>query len=158
MRKIAIFIIVLIGFSAFADAQVMRRGGRMQQNRIPQAQPSEEEIKKQQERFEKEMKERQEEYVANFLTTLDSDAFQKEIIKQTINDYFDQKLILYRLPFESSIEKQDAIKTLNQTHFEELKKLISESDMEKINAMIEGEFDEKDVKKKKKKRRKKGKG
>ncbi|WP_411767454.1 hypothetical protein [Winogradskyella sp. A3E31] len=158
MKKIAIFIIVLIGFSSFADAQVMRRGGRMQQNRIPQSQPSEEEIKKQQEKFEKEMKERQEEYIANFLTTLDADAFQKEIIKQTINEYFEKKIALFKIPYERVIEREDAVKNLNKTHFEELKKLISESDMEKINAMIEGDFEEKDVKKKKKKRRKKDKG
>jgi len=153
MKKVLLLLFVIsAGYSA--NAQLMRQGGRMQQNRMAQTQPSEEELKKQREKMEAEMKERQAEYVTNFLTTLEADDFQKEIIKQTINDYFDKKIAIYKLPFERQIERQDAVKNLNKTHFEELKTLISEGDMEKINAMIEGEFNDKDVKKKKKKRRK----
>ena len=153
MKKVLLLLFVLsAGYSA--DAQLMRQGGRMQQNRIPQTQPSEEELKKQREKMEAEMKERQAEYVTNFLTTLEADDFQKEIIKQTINDYFDKKIAIYKLPFERQIEREDAVKNLDKTHFEELKTLISVGDMEKINAMIEGEFDENEVKKKKRKRRK----
>ena len=154
MKKL-ILILCLINIGYGVNAQMMGRGGDpLRQNRIPQTQPSEEEIKRQQEKFAKEMDERREEYVANFLTTLEADDFQKEIIKQTLNDYFEKKIALFKIPFERSIEREDAVKALNKSHFEELKTLISEDDMTKINAMIEGEFDEDDVKKKKKKRKK----
>ena len=155
MKKLLFLIVLVLGLSHTIDAQVMRRGGDpLRQSRIPQSQPSEEEIKKQQEKFEKEMIERREEYVANFLTTLEADDFQKEIIKQTLNDYFEKKIAIFKTPFERTIERQDAVKALNKTHFEELKTLISENDMAKINAMIEGEFDEKEAKKKKKRKNK----
>jgi hypothetical protein len=120
--------------------------------RVPQGsnEPTEQQIAKQ----KREMEERKTKYIANFLTTLEADDFQKEIIKQTIDSFFDEKVALFQVKYERNINFQDAIKKLEESHFKDLKELISENDMIKINEMIAGDFDEKEVTKKKKKKRK----
>ncbi|MDO1500493.1 hypothetical protein Q2T40_10170 [Winogradskyella maritima] len=152
MKKILV-LLLLIGFGTSVDAQMRRGGDPLRQSRIPQ-QPQEP-TEEQKEEYARKMKERQEEYLANFITTLEADDFQKEIIKQNLNSYFEKKIAIYKLPFERSIQRQDAIKQLDDTHFKELETLISEKDMLKIKEMIKGDFNENEVKKKKKKKRRK---
>ncbi|MEP5256499.1 hypothetical protein [Winogradskyella rapida] len=120
-------------------------------NNIPQSnrEPTEQEIAKR----EREMEERKEEYIDNFLTTLEADDFQKHIIKQNILSFFDEKMAIFKTQYEHSLDRKEAIKNLEDTHFVELEELISEPDMAKIKEMIKGGFDEKDVKKKKKRQR-----
>ena len=130
-------------------------------NRIPQPtrEPTEEEMAKR----ERQMEERKEEYIDNFITTLEADEFQKHIIKQNLLSFFEAKVAIFKTQFEHSLDREKAIEALEKTHFTDLKELISESDMSKINELIKGKFDEKEVvkekkKKKKKKNRKKDKG
>ncbi|WP_340154154.1 hypothetical protein [uncultured Winogradskyella sp.] len=132
------------------NVQAQRRNNS---NRIPQtsSEPTEEQLAKRQ----REMEERKEEYIDNFLTTLEADEFQKHIIKQNINSFFDAKIALFKMQFEHRIDRQTAIENLENTHFKDLEELISESDMVKIKEMIKGEFDEKEVLKDKKEKRKK---
>lgn len=117
--------------------------------------PTESDKKKQ----EKKIEERKQEFIANFMTTLEADDFQKEIIKQYINSFFEAKIAALKIPYEHNIDRQEAIKKLENAHFKELEELISENDMKKIKDMISGKFKEseviKDKKKKKKKRKKK---
>ncbi|MFP4846873.1 hypothetical protein [Winogradskyella sp. PE311] len=151
MKKLVLlFFVLFLGFNL--SAQMRRNRGARQ---IPQTnqQPSDQEIAKR----ERMIEERKAEFIANFISTLEADDFQKEIIKQYLNSYFDKKLAVLKLPFERSFEREQAVKKLDDSHFLELAELISEADMLKIKGLIKGEFDEKEQKKKKKKRKRKNK-
>ncbi|GGW62305.1 hypothetical protein DFQ11_102414 [Winogradskyella epiphytica] len=143
---------ILIVFALFIGLNVYGQR-RRNMNNIPQTnrEPTEQEIAK----FEREREERKQEYIANFLTTLEADDFQKEIIKQHLNSYYEAKMALYKMRFEREFKREKAIKNLDDTHFSELKDLISEGDMLKIKDMIQGDFNEKEVVKKKRKNKKK---
>jgi len=149
MKK-TVFIIfaLLIGLNVYGQM-----GRRNRSNRIPQAtrEPSEKDIEKRNRLIE----ERKEEYIENFLTTLEADDFQKQIIKQYLNSYYEAKLAIIKTPFEHHFDRERAMKNLDDTHFSELKELISEGDMAKIKELTKGDFDEKEVVKEKKKKKKK---
>lgn len=149
MKKVVFVIILsLVGLNLFGQV------GRNMNNRVPQAsrEPSEKDIEKR----NRLMEERKNEYIDNFLSTLEGDEFQREIIKQYLNSYYDAKIKLLKTPFEHHFEREQAIKNLDESHFINLKDLISDGDMSKIKEMIKGKFDEKEVvKDKKKKKRKK---
>ncbi len=142
---------LLILFTLFLVSNIH---GQVRRNRMgtPQVQskPSEQDIEKRKRMIE----ERKQEYISNFLTTLEADEFQKEIIRQNLNTFYDAKLAILQTPFDRSFDRQNAIKKLESTHFEEIETLISKSDMDKIKEMITGDFDEKEVKKEKKKKKK----
>jgi hypothetical protein len=144
--------IVLVLFTVFLGINIYGQGNR-NINRIPQnsGEPTEQEIEKR----KRMMEERKNEYINNFITTLEADEFQKEIIKQSLLSFYDKKMVLLKTQYERYFEREQAIKQLEESHFVELKDLISEGDMSKIKEMIKGEFDEKEVKKEKKKKRKK---
>lgn len=146
-----IYILLFAAFISLNSYSQMRRQG-MNMNRIPQTntEPSEREIEKR----KKEMEERKAEYITNFLTTLEADDFQKEIIKQYINSFYDAKLALLKTRFEHNLAKKEAITKLENSHFKALEELISANDMAKIKTLITGGFDEKEVVKKKKRKRK----
>lgn len=147
MKKTLLILFALcIGFSTYGQI-------RRDRNRIPQTntEPSDAEIEKR----KREVEERKKEFIANFLSTLQADEFQKEIAKQHINSFFEKKIAILKTPFDHSLERKEAIESLENTHFKELEELISESDMTKIKDMIKGGFDEDEVKKKKKKEKKK---
>ncbi|WP_438964060.1 hypothetical protein [Winogradskyella sp.] len=147
MNKTVVAIVFLF-LSLNVLSQTRRdRMGNPQVNR----EPTEQEIAKR----EREIEQRKQEYISNFLTTLEADEFQQVIIRQHLNSYYDAKLAVLKTRFERSFDRANAIKHLENTHFEELKTLISEGDMNKIQDMIEGDFDEKAVKKEKKKKKKK---
>ncbi|WP_179008306.1 hypothetical protein [Winogradskyella forsetii] len=144
--------IILIAFALLLGLNIHAQRRRNTTNTIPQTnrEPTEEEIAKR----EREIEERKEEYVDNFLTTLEADEFQKHIIKQKILSFFDEKMVIFKTEFNHSIDRKSAIEKLENTHFKELEDLISEDDMTKIQDMIKGDFDEKEVVKEKKKKRK----
>lgn len=146
MKQLVLLLFTII-ISFNVDAQ-----RRRDMNRIPQtnSQPSDQEIEKRKRMIE----DRKNEFIANFLITLEGDEFQKEIVKQHLNSFYDEKMAVLKTPFERSFEREQAIKKLENTHFADLKNLISEDDMLKIKEMITGKFDEKEVKKEKKKKKK----
>lgn len=151
-QLVLILFTVIISFNV--DAQRRRN-----MNRIPQtsSKPTEQEIEKRKRMIE----ERKNEFITNFLTTLEADDFQKEIIKQHLNSFYEEKIAILKTQFERTFDRQQAITKLEETHFSELKELISKDDMVKIKEMIKGNFDEKEVKKerkKKKEKKKKNKG
>lgn len=147
MKKIVLLAFaLLLGLNTYAQ-----RRDRMGNPAVPR-EPTEQELEKRKQLIE----ERKQEYIANFLTTLEGDEFQKEIVKQYLNSYYDAKMELLKIKYERIFDRQEAIKKLDNTHFKELEELISKADMAKIQDMIKGDFDEKEVvKEKKKKRRKK---
>ncbi|WP_282042494.1 hypothetical protein [Winogradskyella flava] len=144
--------IVLITFALVLGLNVFGQR-RRNMNGVPQTnrEPTELEIAKRKQMME----DRKQEYIDNFLTTLEADEFQKVIIKQYIDSYYDKKIALLKERYEHSLDRKDAIEKLDNSHFKELEALISENDMAKIKEMIKGNFDEKEVVKKKKKKRKK---
>ena len=147
--------IVIILFALFLGLNIHAQSRRGNMNGIPQTnrEPTEQEIAKRQ----REIEERKDEYISNFLTTLEADEFQKHIIKQSINSFFDKKIALLKIRYDHYLERDTAIKNLEDTHFLDLKELISEEDMTKIKELIKGDFNEKEVVKKKKKKRKRNK-
>ncbi|MBC3846610.1 hypothetical protein H8K90_09485 [Winogradskyella echinorum] len=146
---------ILIVFAILLGLNVYSQIGRNMNDRIPRTtrEPTEKDIAKR----DRMVKERKDKFIANFLTTLEADDFQKEIIKQYLNSFSDAKIAIFKTKFEHTLDREAAIKKLEETHFVELKELISEGDMDKIKVMITGGFDEKEVEKenKKKKKRKK---
>ena len=150
MRK-HVMLICLLFISASAIAQFGRQRGLDPRNRIPNQPPND----AQKEAMKKKAENRKEEFIAKFLTTLEADEFQLEIIKQSLEEYFDKQPELYKKKYRTKTEFQDTIDSFNEAHFSELRTLISESDMEKINLMIEGKYEEDDKKKKKKRKNRK---
>jgi hypothetical protein len=145
--------IVLVLFAFFIGFNVFGQRSRSMNNRIPQTnrEPSKQDIEKR----DRMVKERKDEFIANFLTTLDADDFQKEIIKQYLNSFYDAKIAVLKTPYEHSFDREQAVKKLEDIHFADLKELISEADMAKIKKMITGRFNEKEAVKEKKKKKKK---
>ena len=146
MKKI-VFILLAFSFSLNVFSQRPQTVGGIPQTSM---EPSASDIARQ----KRAMEERKAEYIQNFLTTLKGDAFQIEITRQTLNSFFDKKVELLSVGYERSIDRNDAIKKLEQAHFKDLKDLISEEDMIKVNDLISGKFDELEVKKEKKKKKK----
>lgn len=142
--------IVLITFALFLGLNTFAQRRDRMGNPIVNREPSEKDI----ENYKRKIEERKEEFIANFLTTLEADDFQKEIIKQYLNSYFDAKQEVLKVKYERSFDREQAVKKLDDAHFKELQDLISEGDMKKIKEMIKGDFDEQEVKKEKKKKRK----
>ena len=151
MKKLFTLTLLFLVISS-TYGQFGRQGRRGNMNRIPQnTEPTEAQI----EARKKEMEERREEYIANFLGTLEADEFQKEIVKQSLNSFYDELKKFYDIKFESQVERKDALDKMIEKHFEEVKLLVSETDMQKINDFTKGKFDEKKEKKKKRKWKKK---
>merc|ERR1711916_33454 len=138
------FSLILLSFNSYSQV-------RRNMNNIPQTsrEPTEKEIAKR----EREVEERTEEYILNFLSTLEADDFQKEIIKQKIYSFFDAKIAIFKTQYDHNLDRKEAIKKLEENHFKELEELISENDMKKVREMIKGDFDEKEVIKDKKKKK-----
>jgi hypothetical protein len=107
----------------------------------------------QKERMERKIEERKQEYINNFLSTLNADDFQKEIIKQKLISFFDEKIALSKQQYGRSIEYQEAVRKLEDSHFKDIEPMLTEENMAKIKEMIQGDFDEKEVIKEKKKKK-----
>jgi hypothetical protein len=147
MKKTVLILFALIfGLSIHSQSRQSRNNPMPETNR----EPSEQEIAKRL----REMEERKEEYIDNFLVTLEGDEFQKHIIKQNIYSFLEARTDVLKIPFDHQLDRKKALDNLEETHFKDLKELISESDMTKITELINGEFNEKEVLKSKKEKRK----
>ncbi|NNE31016.1 MAG: hypothetical protein HKN40_01470 [Winogradskyella sp.] len=144
-KSLLILFALFIGLNVFGQRRRSMSG-------IPntQREPTEQEIAKR----EREIEERKAEFINNFITTLEADDFQKEIIKQYVTSYFEAKIAILKTKFQHRIDRDEALKHLEDTHFADIAELISESDMVKIKELMKGDFKEKEVVKEKKKKRK----
>lgn len=105
-------------------------------------------------RYEEEVEKKKKKYISDLVATLDVDDFQKEIITQSMDSYFDKVQEIQKLnipPFE----KKGRIESLDITHFEDLKVMISEKTMTKILDALKGKWDKKKEKRDKKKKKRK---
>nr|WP_321245506.1 hypothetical protein [uncultured Psychroserpens sp.] len=108
---------------------------------------------KQKLKYEAEMEKKKKEYINDFVGTLKVDDFQKEIIKQQMESYFEEfkKINLLRL---REFEHKALVQKLDDTHFADLKAMITEEQMEKIMDALKGKWNHSEEKKKKKKEKK----
>lgn len=111
------------------------------------------EIKYDRERYEEKSKEIKAEIVNDITNALNLDAFKKQIVSQTIESYFEEvtKIYMYDLPV---FEKQDLVTELDSRHFNDLKTILDQDQIDFILAQLKGDW-KKDKKNKKKKRKKK---
>ena len=108
---------------------------------------------KQRLKYEAEMEQKKKEYINDFVGTLIVDDFQKEIIKQHMESYFEEfkKINLLGL---KEFEHKTYVENLDATHFSDLKTMITEEQMSKIMDALKGKWNHNEEKKKKKKKKK----
>lgn len=104
-------------------------------------------------KYEAEMEQKKREYINDFVGTLKVDDFQKEIIKQQMESYFVefQKINMLGL---REFERKTYVQNLDDSHFRDLKAMITEEQMAKIMDALKGKWNHSEEKKKKKKDKK----
>lgn len=105
---------------------------------------------RQKEKYEEKVEETKLKYIQDFLKTLDVDAFQKEIINQEMYAYFDEVKKIQLLGLKS-YELKDEIDKMRYRHFNDVRALVSEEVMQKIDDALTGKWDPKKEKNKRKK-------
>lgn len=105
------------------------------------------------ERYQEQVEENKQKFISDFLKTLDVDEFQKEIISQSIDSYYDEVVKLQKLGLKS-YEAKDALRRMRDQHFSDVKAIVTDDVMLKIEDAVTGKWDPKKEKKKRKKRRK----
>lgn len=113
------------------------------------AQTNEAAMKKQKEKMVKEIQMKQDEYINDFINSLEVDDFQKEIIKQKMYAYFEAKKAIY-IENQQEIKRMELVEQLDSTHFLDIKEMVTEDTMTKIMESVKGTAKTKDKKKKKK--------
>nr|WP_321224108.1 hypothetical protein [uncultured Psychroserpens sp.] len=108
---------------------------------------------KQRIKYEAEMEKKKREYINDFIETLKVDDFQKEIIIQHMESYFEEFKKINMLGLRD-FERKTYIQNLDDTHFKDLKAMITDDQMSKIMDALKGKWDHGEVKKKKKKAKK----
>nr|WP_321235524.1 hypothetical protein [uncultured Psychroserpens sp.] len=106
------------------------------------------------ERYQEEAEKQKQEYITEFMTTIDVDDFQKEIIVQTLNSYFEELVKINKLGLKS-YERETHVERLDKIHFKDVKAIVSEETMAKIMDAVKGKWKKKSGKKKKKNRKSK---
>ncbi|MDT0558800.1 hypothetical protein RM697_09080 [Ichthyenterobacterium sp. W332] len=107
--------------------------------------------KEQQVRQKRKLEENKAKYIQGILDQLNADDFQKEIIKQKLNSYFDEKLKIYNVE-KPYFQREQELKDLDESHFKDLEDLVSKDVIEDIKKAIKGKLDKKKEKKKRKKK------
>lgn len=104
---------------------------------------------KQREEYEKKALEELDSRTKEFLGQLAVDDFQKEIIKQKIESYFQERKKIY-LNYELKyFERDEQLSLLTNNHFSDIQDMITEETMEQIKSFVKDGGAE--MKKKKKK-------
>lgn len=83
------------------------------------------------ERYEKELAEKEVEYINKTVNSLNVDEFEKVIIKQKMASYFDEKIKIFQRNL-STHEREAAISNLNDIHFLEVKAMVSEDTYQQL--------------------------
>ena len=108
---------------------------------------------KQRLKYEAEVEEKKQEYISDFINTLTVDDFQKEIIKQHMESYFDElkKINLLQL---RKLEHEEQVQKLDDTHFTDLNGVVAEAQISKIMDAVKGKWNHSEEKRNKKKKNK----
>lgn len=108
-----------------------------------------------QKEYETEFKERLVEHIQDFIDSIEVDEFQKHIIKQKLESYYDEKIVILKSEELDSEEKNKRVEYLNNTHFNDLKELTPVKIQDSIQQFIMTQVKDNDKRKKEKKKRKK---
>lgn len=111
------------------------------------------EIKYDKERYEEKTKEIKNEIINDITGALNLDDFEKQIVTQSIESYFEEvtKIYTYEVPV---YEKQDLVNQLDARHFNDLKTILEQEQIDFIINQLKGDW-KKDKKKKKRKNKRK---
>lgn len=111
---------------------------------------------KQRAEYEKKVQEEMDSRILEFVSELQVDDFQKEIIKQKIYSYYEERKKIYYNQELKYFERDEQLSTLTNTYFLDIKDIIPEDTMEHIQSFIkDGGAELKKQKKKNKKKTKK---
>ncbi len=116
---------------------------------------SQDDVEKQREEFDKKVKEELDLRIHKFVSQLQADDFQKEIIKQKLNSYYVEQKAIYTNSSLKYFERDQKISDLNNSHFEDIKSMISDDTMDQIQLFIKDVGSTLEKQKKKKKKNKK---
>ncbi|MFK7781972.1 hypothetical protein [Psychroserpens sp.] len=92
-------------------------------------------------------------YIANIIDGFDLDEFQKHILTQRLNTYYDELKKINLLNIKEH-EKTALVNDLDSIHFKDIEEMLGEEFVDKLIEKAKGN-DKSDQKKKKKKRKKK---
>lgn len=109
--------------------------------------------KEQQIRQKRKIEENKAKYIQSILDQLKADDFQKEIIKQKLNSYFDEKLKIFKVE-KPYFQREQELKDLDENHFKELEDIVSKDVIEDIKKALKGELEKENKKEKRKKKKK----
>ncbi len=112
------------------------------------------EMKYDKERFENKANEMKAQLINDIIAELKVDAFEKQIVTQSIHSYFNEVTKIYMLDL-STFEKQDLVTELDKRHFNDLKTMLDQDQIDFILNQIKGDWQKNQKKKKKKKKDKK---
>jgi len=91
--------------------------------------------------------------IQEFLSDLQVDDFQKEIVKQKIQSFFQERKKIYLNSYLKYFERDEQLSMLTSTHFLDIKDMITDDIMEQIQTFVKDGGAE--MKKNKKKNKKK---
>lgn len=91
--------------------------------------------------------------IQEFLSDLQVDDFQKEIVKQKIQSFFQERKKIYLNSYLKYFERDEQLSMLTSTHFLDIKDMINDDIMEQIQTFVKDGGAE--MKKNKKKNKKK---
>jgi ethanolamine utilization protein EutQ (cupin superfamily) len=122
---------------------------------IPVAAQKKDDAQKQREEFEQKVQEKLTENIQSFISQLQIDDFQKEIIKQKLHSFYVEQKAIYMNAGLMYFEREERLTALNNSHFTDIKNMLSDDTMTQINVFIKdaGSTLEKEKKKKKKKKK-----
>jgi len=113
------------------------------------------EIKYNKEHYEEKSNEIKAQLISDIIEALNVDDFEKQIVTQSIESYFVEVTKIYVLDLPA-FEKQDLVTQLEGRHFNDIKTIITQEQIDFILNQIKGDW-KKNQKKKKRKKRKKNK-
>ncbi|MGB3607329.1 MAG: hypothetical protein WA775_10825 [Psychroserpens sp.] len=103
-------------------------------------------------RYQEEAENNKREYISDFMSTLEIDEFQREIIFQALNTYFEKFINIQKTTLKRT-ERTAAIEHLDDYHFKDVRSIVSEATMSKIMDAVKGKWDKKAFDKEKKRKR-----
>lgn len=110
-------------------------------------------VEKQRAEYEKKVLEEMDSRTLEFLSQLQVDDFQQEIIKQKIESYFQQRKKIFYHQDLKYFERDEQLSMLTSTHFLDIKDMITDDIMEQIKSFVKDGGAEMKKNKTKKKRK-----
>ena len=111
-------------------------------------------VEKQRAEYEKKAQEELDSRVEEFVSELQVDDFQKEIIKQKLGTYFQERKKIFLNSDLKYFERDEQLSQLTNTHFEDINGIINDDVMDNIKSFVKDGGAELKKQKRKNKRKK----